>query len=164
MTVDRIALAALCLLLSLSVAMRVLPAGDPVTHAAATGRPIVDLGDGVVLRAATAPRDVLIGACWTPISVEFVEPAPHGADTALAGPKNAGDRVFYAYHGWVLAGRFAATELTILHFAWRGASVLRLNRTAGRDTLAAKLTIPAGCEASPEEALAALRREERADR
>ncbi|MET3415218.1 hypothetical protein ABIC30_006420 [Methylobacterium sp. 1030] len=84
--------------------------------------------------------------------------SPHGADTSLAGPKNAGDQVFYAYHGWVFGGRFAVTELIIRHLVWRGVSILRLNGVGGGDTLAVKLVVPAGCRADPEEALTTLRR------
>lgn len=164
--VDRVALGALCLLLVLSLATRVFLGGDALTGSAAAGRAgAVDLGGGVVLsRTATAPRDVLIGACWTPIPVEYVDPSPHGADTSLASPENAGDRVFYAYHGWVFSGRFAATELAFRHLIWRGASILRLDGIGGRDTLAVKLTMPAGCAADPEVAMVALRREVRVGR
>lgn len=161
---DRLAVVALCLLLVLSVATRLMPPAD-ATPTAGVGDPavVVDLGEGVGLpRAAAGPRAVLVGACWAPVPVEFVEPLPHGTDTSLAGPANAGDRVFYAYRGWMLGGRFSLTELAILHLAWRGASILRLNGAAARDTLAVKLTIPAGCAAAPEDALAALRQELRA--
>ena len=165
-TVDRSALAALCLLLVLSVAIHLLPQDGATTEPATAdkARP-VDLGDGIVLnRSATGPRDVLIGACWTPIPVEYVEPSPHGADTSLAGSKNAADRVFYAYHGWVFGGRFAATELILRHLIWRSVSMLHLDGVGGRDTLAVKLTMPAGCQASPEEAMVALRHDVRMGR
>ena len=162
----RLAVAALCVLLALSVATRLLTHDSATTEPSpADGARAVDLGEGIILTgAATAPRDVLIGACWTPIPVEFVEPSPHGTDTSVAGPTNAEDRVFYAFHGWVFGGRFAGLELIIRHLIWRSVSILSLDGVGGRDTLAVKLTMPAGCAADPEVAMTALRREARAGR
>ncbi len=160
-TADRLALTALCLLLALSVATRMLPHGVTTAVAGAADQvAAVDFGEGIVLpRNAFEPRFVLRGPCRTPIPVEFVEPSPHGVDASLAGPQNAGDRTFYAYRGWILGGRYATTALAIRHFLWRGASVLRLNGTAGRDRLAVKLIMPAGCEIAPEDVMTTLRRE-----
>ena len=118
----------------------------------------IDLRGGVSLpRGPAVRREVLLDGCWTPVTVEFVEPSPHGRDASLAAPPDPGDRVFYAYRGWTLSGRLAATGVSVLHFAWRAAAVLRLDQARGRDALAVKMTVPAVCLAGPEDALAALR-------
>jgi hypothetical protein len=57
----------------------------------------------------------------------------------------------------VFGGGFAAMELTIRHFVWWGVSVLRLDGIGERDSLAVTEIMSAGCEAAPEDALAALR-------
>ena len=159
---DRLAVVALGLLLGLSVATRLIPLADTTPAPDPVGE-AVDLGEGVRLpRDAAGPRAVLVGACWTPIPVEFVEPLPHGTDTSPTNPTNADNRVFHAYRGWMLGGRFSLAKLAVLHLAWRGASILQLNGTGAQDTLAIRLTIPAGCGAEPEQAMTALRREVKA--
>ncbi|MCJ2055248.1 hypothetical protein MKL09_01630 [Methylobacterium sp. J-048] len=157
---DRAGFAALCLLLALSVAMRVqaygkgVTAPEPGVEAAA-----VNLGAGVVLpRAEAGRRAVWTGACPLPVTADFVEPSPHGTDTSLAAPRDPNDRVVYVYRGWTLEGPRAAMQLSVLYFMRRAGAVLGLNGAATPHELAVKLVVPAGCDASPDEAMAALRR------
>lgn len=156
-TVDRAALLALCLLIVGSVALKVEayqggPEPSPSNDRA------VDLGQGVTVpRSGAARRGVRVGACLDPVTADFVDPSPHGEDASLAAPPAPGDRVVYVYRRWTLGGRLATAELGALHFARRALGVLRMGGDAARREMAVKLTIPAGCDASPEDAMAALR-------
>ncbi|SFL26123.1 hypothetical protein [Methylobacterium pseudosasicola] len=155
---DRAGLAALCLLLAFSVSVRVQTYGNPAPPEPADAA-MVDLGEGVVLpRAEAVRRMVWTAACPLPVTADFVEPSPHGADTSLAAPRDPSDRVAYVYRGWTLEGPRAAMQLSVLYVQRRAGAVLGLNGVATRHELAVKLVVPAGCGASPEEAMAALRR------
>src|SRR5947209_7555735 len=87
---DRSALIALCALLVLSVLIRVHSSWDTATEpgtSAAAER--VPLGDGVFLPHADAVQSaVWIATCNAPVNVDFIDPAPHGADSSLASPQN----------------------------------------------------------------------------
>ena len=155
---DRAGLAALCLLLALSVSVRVQAYGNPAPPEPANAA-AVDLGDGVVLpRAEAVRRLVWTGTCPLPVMADFVEPSPHGTDTSLAAPRDPNDRVVYVYRGWTLEGPRAAMQLSVLYFMRRAGAVLGTNGAATRHERAVKLIVPAGCDASPEDAMAALRR------
>ena len=155
---DHAGLTVLCVLLALSVSMRVHAYGrgaEPEIGEAAS----VDLGDGVILaRAEAVRRLVWIAACPLPVTADFVEPSPHGSDTSLASPRNPDDRVVYVYRGWTLEGPRAAMALSVLHILRRAGAVLRMSGTATRNALAVKLVVPAGCAASPDTVMATLRR------
>jgi hypothetical protein len=155
---DRAGLAALCLLLAFSVSVRVQAHGNPVPPEPADAA-MVDLGEGVVLpRVGAVRRMVWTGSCPLPVTADFVEPSPHGTDTSLAAPRDPNDRVAYIYRGWTLEGPRAAMQLSVLYVLRRAGAVLGLNGVATRHELAVKLVVPAGCDASPEEAMAVLRR------
>ncbi|MCJ2122855.1 hypothetical protein [Methylobacterium sp. J-077] len=148
------------MLLALSVSMRVqaygIGAAAPAPGAEAAS---VDLGAGVVMiRAEAVRREIWTAACLRPVIADFVEPSPHGTDTSLAAPRDPNDRVVYVYRGWTLEGPRAAMALSVLHFAHRASAVLRMRAASARSDLAVKLVVPAGCDASPEAAMAALRR------
>ncbi len=156
---DRFALVAICTLLVLSALIRVHSAWvrDPVVAVES-----VSLGEGVSLpRAETGRRAVWIASCGVPVPVDFVDPAPHGADLSLASPPFIGDRVYYAYRGQVLDGQLAAMKLTLLHFARRAGAVLHILRDEGQNERAVKFVVPAGCDATPDEVMDALRRNAR---
>lgn len=157
---DRAGLGALCLLLALSVSMRVQAYGTgPAAPEPATAVAAVDLGAGVVLTRAEAVRRVVwTAACPRPVVADFVEPSPHGTDTSLAAPRDPNDRVVYVYRGWTLDGPRAAMALGVLHVVRRAGAVLGANGAATRHELAVKLVVPAGCNTAPEAVMAALRR------
>ena len=156
---DRSALVAMCALLALSALIRVHSAWgrDP---GAAVER--VSLGDGVSLtRTEAVGRTVWTAACDAPVTVDFIDPAPHGADSSLAPPRYPGDRVYYVYRGQVLYGRFAAMKLTISHFARQAGAMLHILGGGGQDERAIKFVVPTGCDATPDEVMDALRRDVR---
>lgn len=157
---DRAGLGALCLLLALSVSMRVQAYGTgPAAPEPAAAVAAVDLGAGVVLTRAEAVRRVVwTAACPRPVVADFVEPSPHGTDTSLAAPRDPNDRVVYVYRGWTLDGPRAAMALGVLHFVHRAGAVLRMRSASARNALAVKLVVPAGCDTTPEAVMAALRR------
>jgi hypothetical protein len=159
--VDRAALLALCLMLAAALAMRLFEYEGVARETGDTGGvEAIDLGGGVSLpRGAAVRRQVLLGACWAPVMIDFVDPSPHGRDASTAVLPNPGDRVFYAYRGWTLGGRLATAGMGVLHFAWRAGAVLRMDGAGGRNALAVKVTVPAGCGVRPEDALAALRQD-----
>ncbi|MFC6788261.1 hypothetical protein ACFQE0_00610 [Methylobacterium komagatae] len=155
-----IALTALSLMLLTAVALRVLT-GDAVRSRAENGDRIglVELGGGTILRRSVSmPPEILVSECKDPIPVEFAEPLPHGRDRALIAPRDANDRVFYVYRGWVIGGHFAPTALSVLDVAWRTFDVMSLKGSAEPVALAVRFTIPARCNAWPEDVLAELRR------
>lgn len=155
-----IALTALGLMLLTAVAVRVFTR-DAVRTTAEYGDRIgfVELGGGsVLLRSASIPPEIQVSECKAPIPVEFVEPLPHGRDRAMIAPRDADDRIFYVYRGWVIGGHFAPTALSVLDLAWRTFDVLSLRRSADPTALAIKFTIPSRCTAWPEDVLAELRR------
>ncbi len=73
-------------------------------------------------------------------------------------PRDADDRVFYVYRGWVIGGHYAPTALSVLEVARRTFDVLSLRGSAEPTALAVRFTIPARCNAWPEDVLAELRR------
>ena len=158
---DRIALAVLCLILAGSMSMRVYMHVVAVeTTDPADERDPVDLGKGVYLsRAALESRTVPVAHCRAPATISFVEPSPHGDAASLTAPPNPADRVYYAYRGHTLADRFAATKLRVAYFARRALGLLRVTGGVGPDDLAVKLIVPADCDVSPEDVMAALRRQ-----
>lgn len=160
-TADRLGLVVLSLSLALSVSVRIhaytRAEADP---AAFTETEPVDLGDGAFLpREDAVHRTVAPTGCSAPATVDFVDPFPHGVDTSLAAPRDAGDRVYYVYRGRTLHGRFAAVELGVLHFIRLAGAVIRFNGLRGREDRAVKLVVPAGCDASPETLMDQLRRD-----
>lgn len=156
----------LCLLLVASATMRIYVYQHPfeasVTEAkTAIGTP-VDLGDGILLpRADAVHHTVQLRACAAPASIDFVEAHPYGSDPSLVGAPRPGDRVFYVYHGWNLGSRFATTGLNVIYFARRAYARLALQKNPAADNLAIKIIVPAGCDASSDDVLTALRREAR---
>lgn len=160
-TPDRVALAVLCLLLAGSVALKIR-AHQSAPDASAPVGEVADLGGGATLpRGEVARRTVWVAGCREPVAAEAVDPSPHGEDGSLAAPPSPGDRVFYAYRGRTLGGRFAVAELAMLHFGRRALGVLGMGADAGRRELSIKLTLPASCHASAEDVMAALRRDGR---
>jgi len=154
---DRAGLVALFLLLALSASMRVQAYANPTPPEWADAV-VVDLGAGVFLpRAEAVRRLVWTSACALPVRADFVEPLPHGTDTSLAPLRDPNDRVAYVYRGRTLDGPRAAIQLSILSVLHRAGAVLGMNGAATRHELAVKLVVPAGCDAAPEEAMAALR-------
>lgn len=158
---DRAGLAALCLLLVLSVAVRV-QAYRTDGQAPATEAEVIDLGDGLHLsRASALRRSIWVGACSRPAVADFVEASPHGRDASLTAADDPGDRVAYLYRGRVLEGHRAAMTLSLLHFIRRAGAVIKVGEPAARDELAVKLTVPANCEAPFDEVVSALRQDVR---
>jgi hypothetical protein len=159
--VDRAALLALCLLLAAALAMRLFDHEDVARGTEKTGEgEAVDLGAGVSLpRGAAGHRRVLLSACQPPVMIDFVDPSSHGRDASTTVLPNPGDQVFYAYRGWTLGGRLATAEMAMMHFAWRAGAILRMDGAGGRNALAIKVTVPDGCTARPEDALATMRRD-----
>lgn len=162
-TADRTALAALCLLLAISVSARVYTYRTTAMGPELTvSNDVVDLGDGVsLLRSDAVHHFVQIGSCAAPVAVDFVEPSPHGSDTSLALPPNPNDRVFYVYRSSILGGPRAAMKLSALYFLRRLGAVLRMSGSEAQDHLALKVIVPAGCGASPEDVMSALRQDVR---
>lgn len=162
-TADRTALAVLCLLLAISVSARIYVYWTmaPGSELAAVSD-AVDLGDGVSLPRKDAVRHwVQISSCAAPVTIDFVEPSPHGSDTSLAPAPDPNDRVFYLYRGSTLGDPRAAMKLNALYFLRRAGAVLRISGSEVRDRLAVKVIVPAGCGVSPEDAMAALRQDVR---
>lgn len=160
-TADRTALAALCLLLVTSVSERIYayslaaPGTEPTTEVT-----VIDLGGGIRwLRTDGARQKLRIASCPAPVTVDLVEPSPHGRDASLAVPPNPGDQAFYVYRGWILHGPHAAMKLGALYFLRRVGALVGIGGPSVRDELAAKVIVPASCHASPEDVLAVLRRE-----
>lgn len=158
-TADRACLGALCLLLALAVSIRVYASRDgtvgsePIGEAAA-----INLGEGVVVTRADAVRqEIRTSTCLRPVVADFVDPSPHGTDVSLVAPPNPNDRVVYVYRGWTLEGARAAMKLSVLHYMHRAAAVLHLSPASVRSELAVKLVVPAGCDASPDAVMTALR-------
>ena len=125
----------------------------------------VDLGEGVFLpRAEVGGRTVSVPSCNDPTTVYLVSPSPHGVGASLDAPPNPDDRILYAYRGRTSGGRFGSTEVSVAHFARRALGVLRLPGGAEVEDLAVKMIVPAGCDASPEGIMAALRQDARQSR
>lgn len=159
-TADRTALTVLCLLLVISVTARIYAYKAAPGSELAALSDAVDLGDGLYLSRRDAVRhSVQIASCAAPVTVDFVEPSPHGSDTSLALPPDPNDRVFYVYRGHTLDGPRAAMKLNALYFLRRAGAVLRISGSGARDQLAVKVIVPAGCGATAEDAMAALRQD-----
>lgn len=153
---DRAGLAALCLLLALSVAVRVHAYRND-GPAAAVEAEVIDLGAGVHLpRTGAVRRMIWTGACSRPVIADFVEASPHGRDASLSVADDPDDRVAYLYRGRVLEGRHAAMSLSLLHFVRRAGAVMMVGGAVARDELAVKLTVPASCDAPLHEVVSAL--------
>lgn len=159
--VDRAGLAVLCLLLMLSVIVRLHTYRiNEVAPAAAAV--VVDLGEGLHLSRAAATRRVIwVVACPRPVIVDFVEAVPHGRDASLIAPDDPDYRVSYVYRGQAVEGRYATTALTLLHFVRRAVAVVSWGETTASDALAAKLAVPTSCDLSPQEVMDALRQDVR---
>lgn len=159
---DRIGLAALCLLLALSVSVRLHTYAAGGTASGGVGGAI-DLGDGVSLpRDRAARRLVWTGTCAAPVTVDFVEPSPHGNDTSLAVTADPRDQVFYVYAGWTFGDRHAAMKLSMLYVLRQAIAIVRIDAPGTRGERAVKLVVPAGCQATPDDVMDALRRDVRA--
>jgi hypothetical protein len=161
---DRAGLALLCLLLVLSVSVRLHTYwGARLGTAPAAEAQQVDLGDDVFMPPEGAVHRVIrTDGCGSPVAVDFVDPSPHGNDVSLATPQNTGDRVYYVYHGWTLGGRLAAMRLSMLYFMRQAAAVAQFNGLEGRHERAVRLVVPAECGAPPGEVMDVLRRVVRA--
>ncbi|MCJ2123138.1 hypothetical protein [Methylobacterium sp. J-077] len=161
----RSGLALLCLLMAVSVGVRIYAyrqqsvSGTAVREAA--GAP-VDLGKGVLLpRSVAQHRSVQVSSCREPASVEFVQASPYGSDPSLLGVPRPNDHVFYVYRGWNLGSRFATASLNAIYFTRRAYARLAMQKLPATDDMAVKIIVPADCDASPDDVLAALRREAR---
>lgn len=157
-TVNRAALAALCLVLAGAVGTRVylhgqIPGADGRT---AYDGP-VDLGGVLLPRSKATSRAVWIRSCDAPAAVDFVPPASPGGDA----PSDADGRTSYVYRGRLLDGHLAPLGLNTLHYLHRALGLVRIAGRTSPDELAVKVVVPAGCGASVEDVVAALRREVR---
>jgi hypothetical protein len=159
--IDRAGLTVLCLLLVLSLFLRVHTYRiDGVAPVAAAAE--VDLGEGLHLSRAAATRRVIwVAACPRAVIVDFVSAVPHGRDASLIAPDDPDDRVAYVYRGQVLDGRYATTALSLLHFVRRAGAVMYLGEAVAWDELAVKLMVPANCDVSLQEVVNALRQDVR---
>ncbi|MCJ2074048.1 hypothetical protein MKK75_35550 [Methylobacterium sp. J-030] len=124
----------------------------------ASGRP-ADLGDGYLLPRADARHlTIPIAPCPAWASVDFVPVSPYGHDPSLAGTPGSDDHVAYVYHGWNLGSRFITISLNGIYFARLAYARLSMQKNPAADDLAVKIIVPAGCDASPEDVMAVLRR------
>lgn len=161
----RSGLALLCLLLAVSVGVRIYAyqqqseSGKAVGEAA--GAP-VDLGAGILLpRSVAQHRSVQVNSCRAPASIDFVQASPYGSDPSLVGAPRPNDHVFYVYRGWNLGSRFATASLNAIYFTRRAYARLAMRKNPATDDMAVKVIVPADCDASPNDVLTALRRETR---
>lgn len=154
----------LSLLLGTALAVRIYAYAVPSDMGEAaifeTTDPPVDLGAGVLLPRTLAGRyNVPVGSCPASARVTFVWAGPYGSDPALADTLQPGDRTFYIYRGWNLGHRFATVGLNAIYFTRRAYARLSTGRNPAADTVAVKIIVPGGCDASPDDVLAALRRQ-----
>ena len=158
--VDRVALALLCLILAAAVSTRFYSYGIGGAGVADQTSDAVDLGAGVSLpRATSVSRRVQIGSCSTPATIHFVSPSWVGVDPSTVTSPDLDDRIFYAYRGTTLGGRFAWVELIMVYVARLASGLLSMSRHIGATDLAVKIIVPAGCDATPDKVLVALRRQ-----
>ena len=157
----RSGLAALCILLAVSVSVRSyaywqrLADGAPAWEA--SGQP-VDLGGGATLpRAAAAPFTIRVAPCASPVAVDFLRASPYEPDPSLVGRPQPGDRVFYVYRGRDLGTRFVTIRLNAIYLARLAYARLTGQDVPAADDLALKIIVPAGCEASADHVTAVLR-------
>ena len=82
---------------------------------------------------------------------------PYGSDPELADAPEPGDRIVYLYRGWNLGGRFASVSLNAIYFTRLAYARLTTGRNPAAEALAVRIRVPADCDASPEDVLAAFR-------
>lgn len=153
----------LSLLLGAALTLRVYAYARPTDPHGASALemtdPPIDLGAGILLPRALAGRyTVPVSSCPAPALVTFVWAGPYGSDPGLADARQPDDRVFYVYRGWNLGHRFATVGLNAIYFTRMAYARLSTGRNPAADAVAAKITVPAGCDASPDDVLAVLRR------
>ena len=155
-------LAVLCILLAASVTMRISVylyqsgGGGAVTWEPNSGP--VDLGEGTLLpRADAVHRTVMVGTCLAPASINFVGAGFYASDPSLVGAPGPEDRVFYIYRGWRLGRRFVSVRLNAIYFVHRVYARLVMHKNLATDDLAVKVIVPASCDASLNDVMAALR-------
>ena len=154
---DRAALGILCLILAASVSMTAYNHGE-ASHAADRTSEAIDLGAGVSLpRAKAVSQKVRVGSCRALATIYFVSPLFYGVGPSLNAPPHLDDRVYYAYRGRMLGGRFASTALSMMYVARLALGVLRMSEQSGVDDLAVKIIVPAGCDATPAAVIVAVR-------
>lgn len=163
MTQARVGLAVLCLLLAASVAMRLYArehlsrADDNEAREASGGT--VDIGVGVSLpRAATQNRAIMLDSCPIPVSIYFIVANPYQSDPSHVGTVRPKDHVSYVYRGWKLENRFATVSFNAIYFARRAYARLTMQKEPAFDDLAVKIVVPAECNTSSDDVMAALRR------
>ncbi len=162
MTGARGGLCVLCLLLIASLAVRVhahrqSPGIGRIAARDLSGG-LIDLGEDAWLpRSDAGRRAVPLGNCARPASVELVRVGFYASDPSNAGTRSSGGRVVFVYQGRSLAGRLVTVRLNAIYFARRASVRLGLSPNNAADDWAAKVVLPAGCDASPEDAAAALR-------
>lgn len=157
----RTCLALLCLL-AVSITIRLSAYAHSSETAERAGleaaSPSIDLGAGIRLpRAAAGRYSVPVGLCRRPAVVTFVWAGPYGSDPSLADAVQPDDRIAYLYRGWNLGDRFATIGLNAVHFARRAYARLTTGTNPPADAMAVKVIVPAGCDATPEDVLAAFR-------
>ncbi|WP_143012374.1 hypothetical protein [Methylobacterium phyllostachyos] len=91
--------------------------------------------------------------------MSFVETGPYRSNPALSAASQPENRVFYVYRGWNLGYRFATVGLNAIHFTRRAYARLTTGRDPAGNEMAVEITVPAGCEASADDVLAAFRRQ-----
>lgn len=156
----RSGLALLCILLAVSVGVRIYAyrKSESVTAVWEAADTPVDLGEGVLLsRSVALQRSVQVGLCRTPVSVDFVPASPYGPDPSLVGAPQPNDHVFYVYRGRNLGNLAAATSLNVIYFARRAYARLAMQKNPAADDLAVKIIIPAGCDVSADKVMIVLR-------
>lgn len=155
-SLDRAALAVLCLILATSVSMRVY------THRQASGAAdqtsdAVDLGAGVFLpRVKAVAQRIRVKSCNTPATIYFVPPSLYGVGPSLNAAPNSSDQIFYAYRGNMLGGRFASMELSMVYVARLASNLMRTSGQSGVDDLAVKIIVATGCDATLDDVRSAL--------
>lgn len=159
----RSGLIVLCLLLAASVTVRSYAyqqrsEGGTVGWGA-FGAP-VDLGEGILLpRAAARPLTLRVEPCTSPVSVNFFRTGPYEPDPSLVGTPRPNDRVFYVYRGLNLGNRFATVSLNAIYYARHAYARLTMRQKPAWDDIAVKIIVPASCEASPNDVIAALQQD-----
>jgi len=122
--------------------------------------PPIDLGAGAALPRASAGRHrVVAGSCARPALVTFVWAGPYGSDPSLVDAPDPDDRVSYIYRGWNLGHRFATVGLNAIYFIRLAQARLSTGRSPAADDIAVKIVVPAGCDAAPDDVLAAFRKQ-----
>ncbi|MCJ2021745.1 hypothetical protein MKK84_30765 [Methylobacterium sp. E-065] len=154
----------LSLLLGASLAVRAYAhaqAADPSGIAApGAGFPPIDLGAGTSLPRASAGRHrVAAGSCARAALVTFVWVGPYGSDPSLVDTPDPEDQVSYIYRGWNLGHRSATVSLNAIYFMRLAQARLSTGRSPAADDIAVKIVVPAGCDATPDDVLAAFRKQ-----